>query len=349
MKKCLLVLFVIQLTFLAQGQTKEGRFISDQLYSAALENIGGEEPTRRVSVYLPPGYDKSTDKYPVVYYLHGITQSDSSLIAESKIDKLLNKAIAAGKIKPLIFVMCDQYTLYRGSFYTNSSLTGNWSDFTAGDLVNYVDQKYRTISDRESRGIAGHSMGGHGAIKLGMLFSDVFASVYALSPFVLGLEKDFGAEGEAYKQAQLIETRDTLITGYKFLNANALVAAGRAFAPNPDKPPFYANLPYTYSGDSLVVDVEVLDLWNRNLPNEMVNDYISSLKKLKAIKLDWGRDDFFTHIPITSRTFSEKLDEFGIKHVAEEYNGSHLDKIYTDDGRFMNDMLPFFNTYLEFE
>lgn len=165
--KIYLMLFVIQMTFLAHGQSQEGKFVYDQLYSTSLKNIGGEESTRSVSVYLPPGYDSSTDKYPVVYYLHGITQSDSSVINENKIDKMLNKAIAEGKIKPLIFVMCDQYTLYRGSFYTNSSLTGNWSDFTAKDLVSYVDQKFRTISNKESRGIAGHSMEGHGAIKLG--------------------------------------------------------------------------------------------------------------------------------------------------------------------------------------
>lgn len=349
MKKHLLVLFVIQMAFWAQGQSQEGKFIYNQLYSATLENKGAEETTRRVSIYLPPDYDMSNDKYPVIYYLHGITHSDSSQIATNKIDKKLDKAIATGKIRPLIFVMCDQYTLYRGSFYTNSSLTGNWADFTAKDLVSYVDQNYRTIPERESRGISGHSMGGHGALKLAMLFPNVFTSVYALSPFILGLEKDYGVEGEAFKQAQMIKSRDTLIKGYKFLNANAVVAAGRAFSPNPNKPPFYADLPYVYEGDSLIVNHKVLDLWNKNLPNEMIKDYVSQLKGLKAIKLDWGRDDFFTHIPPTSRTFSEKLEEYGINHFAEEYNGSHMDKIFTDDGRFMNDMLPFFNTYLKFE
>lgn len=349
MKKYLLVIFAIQITLLAHGQSREGKFIQDKLYSIALENKGGENPTRRVSVYFPPGYDMSADKYPVIYYLHGITQSDSSLIAENKMGKMLNKAISTGKIRPIIFVMSDQYTLYRGSIYTNSSLTGNWADFTAKDLVSYVDQKYRTIADRESRGIAGHSMGGHGAIKLGMLFPDVFSSVYALSPYVLGLEKDYGVEGEAYKQAQMIQSRDTLIIGYKYLNANAVVAIGRAFSPNADKPPFYADLPYTYEGDSLIINHKVLELWNKNLPNEMIKDYVSNLKSLKAIKLDWGRDDFFTHIPPTSRTFSGKLEDFGINHFAEEYNGSHMDKIYTEDGRFMNDMLPFFNTFLKFQ
>lgn len=343
----LFVLLTVALT--VKAQSPSGKFVYDQLYSSALENTGGEDPTRRVSVYLPPGYDRTSGKYPVIYYLHGITQSDSSLIAENRIDKILDQAIAKGKIEPVILVMCDQYTLYRGSFYTNSSLTGNWSDFTAKDLVSYIDKKYRTLSGRESRGIAGHSMGGHGAIKLGMLFPNVFSSVYALSPYVLGLEKDYGKESQAYKQAQLVGSRDTLINGYKYLNANAVVAVGRAFSPNANKPPFYADLPYTYIADSLVINSEVLDLWNKNLPNEMIKDYVSQLKSLKAIKLDWGRDDFFTHIPPTSRKFSEKLTELGIEHFAEEYNGSHLDKIYTEDGRFINDMLPFFNNCLKFK
>lgn len=352
MKKIVLLLFLIQTIFFAQAQYPSGKVVYDRLYSPALENPGGENPIRRVSVYLPPDYDKSTTNYPVIYYLHGITQRDSTLIAKRKIDKILDKAIATGTIKPVIFVMCDQYTLYRGSFYTNSTLTGNWSDFTAKDLVSYVDSKYRTIQNNESRGIAGHSMGGHGAIKLGMLFPDVFSNVYALSPYVLGLEKDYGIEGVIWKVVQNIKTREELLKGgggIPKLNINAIVAIGRAFSPNPNKTPFYADLPFSYIGDSLIVHKKVLDLWNKNLPNEMVESYADNLKKLKAIKLDWGREDFFTHIPPTSWAFSQKLKENGIKHFAEEYNGSHMDKIYTGDGRFCNDMLPFFNTYLKFE
>jgi len=337
------------MTFLTQGQNSEGHFIYYRLYSSRLENPGGEDPTRRVSVYLPAGYDETTDRYPVIYYLHGITQSDSSLIADFKIDKLMNKAIAAGKIRPLILVMCDQYTLYRGSFYTNSSLTGNWADFTAKDLVGYVDQNYRTIPNREARGIAGHSMGGSGALKLAMIFPDVFCSVYALSPYVLGLDRDYGPEGMAFKQAQEIKSRDTLITGYKYLNANAVVAAGRAFSPDLNKPPFFVDLPYTYQGDSLIINYKVLDLWKKNLPLEMAPKYVDNLKKLKAIKFDWGNNDFFTHIPPTCKALDKELNDLGIRHFAEEYTGSHIDKVYDDEGRFVNQMLPFFNTYLKFK
>ncbi len=133
------------------------------------------------------------------------------------------------------------------------------------------------------------------------------------------------------------------------MRANVVIAMGRTFSPNPDKPPFYADLPYSYKGDSLIVHEEVLELWNKNLPNQMVETYADNLKKLTAIKLDWGWDDPFTHIPPTSRRFSQKLKELGIKHFAEEYNGDHINRVYKEDGRILNDMLPFFNTYLKFE
>lgn len=349
MKKLILFLFIIQIVYIVQAQNPSGKVIVDRLYSPALENNGGENPTRRVTVYLPPGYDKTTMRYPVIYYLHGFTSSDSLNLAWFNTNKKLDQAISTGKIRPVIFVTADQHTQYRGSWYTNSTLTGNWADFTAKNLVDYMDKNYRTIPDRESRGIVGWSMGGHGAIKMGMLFPDVFSSVYAQSPAALGLVKEMGIKGNTYKRAQEIKTRKELITGYDDMLANVVVAMGRTFSPNPNKPPFYADLPYTYKGDSLIINKEVLKLWNNNLPIEMADSYYDNLKKLKALKLDWGRNEDFPHIPITCRIFSQKLENMGIEHYAEEYIGTHSNKLWTDDGRALNDMLPFFNTYLNFE
>jgi S-formylglutathione hydrolase FrmB len=346
-----LILFITCIFVAGHGlaQIPEGNVVVDYLYSELLENEMGEDPTRRVSIYLPPDYDKSSDRYPVIYYLHGFTWSDSLQIADDKFDQLLDKAIATGKIKPMIVVMPDHHTKYRGSFYTNSPLGGNWADFTAIDLVAYIDKNYRTISDNNSRGIAGHSMGGHGAIKIGMLYPDVFSSVYALSPGALGLVKDMGIKNPAYREVLDIETQEELISGWDHFYANAIVAMGRMFSPNPENPPFYADLPYVPEGERMVVDQEVLTLWQKNLPLEMINDYADNLRKLKVLKLDWGRNEEFLHIPITSKMFSLKLENLGIHHYAEEYIGTHVNKLWTDDGRALNDMLPFFDRYLVFE
>lgn len=352
MKKVLIVLIASCFALnVAVAQYTKGKVVVDHLYSALLENPGGENPTRRVTIYLPPGYDESDQRYPVIYYLHGFTWSDSLMIVGDHFDQLLDKAIATNKIRPIIVIMPDQYTLYRGSFYTNSTFTGKWADFTGKDLVAFIDKNYRTIPDKDSRGVAGHSMGGQGALKMGMLFPDVFSSVYALSPAVLdGAKGDYGILGEAYyRRINEIKSREQLITGEGTINPNAIVAMGRAYTPNQDKPPFYADLPYEYKNDSLIINYKVLNIWTHKSVIGMVDDHIEDLKKLKALKLDWGRNDQWKHIPPSCQQFSKKLENLGINHYAEEYIGTHANKLWTDDGRALNDMLPFFDTYLQFD
>lgn len=344
---CILIsLFLLQLT---SAQYPKGTLVVEQFYSQALENKGGENPTRRLTIYLPPGYENDQKRYPVLYYLHGFTWSDSMQIAGDKFDQILDRAIGTGKIKPVIVVMPNQHTLYRGSFYSNSTLTGNWADFTAIDLVKHIDDTYRTIPTKESRGIVGHSMGGSGAIKIGMMFPNVFSCVYGLSPAVLGFVKGWGPSYIGYKRAQEIQSREKLVSGYAEFDANAVVAIGRAFSPNPDLPPFYADLPYSFRNDSLIIHYQTIEKWKAHMPLEMADSYVDKLKQLRAMKLDWGRNEEFQYVVEGCRAFSEKLERLGIEHFAEEYLGKHSDKVWTEDGRALNDMLPFFDRYLRFD
>jgi pimeloyl-ACP methyl ester carboxylesterase len=303
--KCLILISILCICFGLHAQYPKGKVVIEHITSPALQNAGGENPTRRVTIYLPPDYDNTTNRYPVIYYLHGFTWSDSLQIARDHFNELLDKAIATGKIRPVIVVMPNQHTLYKGSWYTNSTLTGNWADFTAKDLVKFIDGKYRTIAANESRGITGHSMGGYGAIKIGMQFPDVFLSVYALSPGFLGYMKDFGPNSSTFKRANEIRTQEELNNpkSWNDLFANCVVAMGRTFSPNLNKPPFYADIPFTYEGAKLNVNYEILELWNKNSPIEMADDYVDNLRKLKALKLDWGRNEEVLAIPLTCQIF----------------------------------------------
>lgn len=348
MKNFLFLFLFIQTYLFAQTKLSKGKIIVERINSPSLQNTGEEETIRRVTIYLPPNYDQTTNRYPVIYFLHGFTESDSVMISPYGFDTLLDKAIISGLIRPVIVAMPNEYTLYRGSFYTNSSLTGNWADFTSKDLVRYVDEHYRTLSNKDSRGITGFSMGGGGAIKLGMLFPDVFSVVYGSSPGPLAIAEELGATGEGFRKAQNIKTREELLKDVNFM-ANALVAMGRAYSPNPSKPPFYCDLPFAYKGDSLVTDYQTLALWNKNMPFEMVDNYVGNLKKLQALKFDWGRNDEIAFIIAGCKMFSEKLENYGINHYAEEYIGTHGDKLLTNDGRELNEVLPFFDKYLKFE
>ena len=100
--------------------------------------------------------------------------------------------------------------------------------------------------------------------------------------------------------------------------------------------------------DSLIINHKILELWKKNTPMDMLDDYIDNLKQLKALKLDWGRNDPYENVSL-AKIFSKKLEDLGINHHAEIYIGDHGNKLWTDDGRVLNDLLPFFNTYLKFD
>jgi enterochelin esterase-like enzyme len=342
MKRSGLLFIIFLFTININGQDVRGKIVTRIISSTYLKNSGGENPDRKISVYLPPDYDQSAQRYPVIYYLHGFMGNDS---ISPNMKTILDMGISKKKIRPFILVISDQYTIYEGSFYTNSSLTGNWADFTAKELVAYMDKNFRTIDDKESRGIGGHSMGGYGAIKIAMLYPDVFSSVYALSPGLLAFVKEFGPNSTSYKELGNIKTHDDLKKTYY---PKVLVAVARAWSPNPLNPPFYCDLPFTYKGDSLIVNNKVLQLWNDNMPVYMVEKYADNLRKLKAIKLDWGRNDA-NRFPVQCGMFSQTLENLGINHYAEEYIGDHTNKIWTTDGRVLNELLPFFNDYLKFD
>lgn len=201
MKQVLIISFlVLCLSSLSAQDTQKGKVIVEKFLAPSLQgNGGGEDPMRRLTIYLPPGYEESKQRYPVIYYLHGFLVDDSLMMYWNHINELMDTAILSGRIHPMILVMPNSDTKFGGSFYTNSTLTGNWADYIAKDIVNFIDKKYRTIPDRNSRGLTGHSMGGNGALKIGMEYPDIFGAVYALSPAVLGWATDFSVNSPAFK------------------------------------------------------------------------------------------------------------------------------------------------------
>ena len=203
-RQILLGLVVLLSLFCAPSLlAQEGRLVREKVHGKSLEKtLTGEAADRNVSIYLPPSYDTSPVKrYPVLYLLHGITDTDETWTKPwakddpwSSLPGVMNRGIAEKRFGEIIVVMPDEKTNWGGSFYTNSVVTGNWEDFTVRDLVSYIDGKYRTLARTSSRGIAGHSMGGYGAIKLGMKYPEVYSVVYGINPAVLGWGQDLSPE-----------------------------------------------------------------------------------------------------------------------------------------------------------
>lgn len=128
-------------------------------------------------IYLPPGYDASTKRYPVVYWFHGAYGRPYSA---TPVVKRLDAAIRAGEAPEMIVVSCIDPTGL--SMWTNSK-DGRlpMETILTEELIPHIDDSYRTISDRSGRGIEGFSMGGYGSAYLGMKYHELFSSVSILA------------------------------------------------------------------------------------------------------------------------------------------------------------------------
>src|SRR5262249_2443927 len=131
-----------------------------------------------VGVYLPAEYATSKERYPVLYFLHGLYYSAHRYWEERRTNRTIDELVNDGKIGPMLVACVDG----KNSMWVNSiDGKAKWGDFVATELVQAVDAKYRTIADRGSRGINGDSMGGYGALNVAFKHPDVFGSVSAHS------------------------------------------------------------------------------------------------------------------------------------------------------------------------
>ena len=347
--RLLLFLFLLLATLAparAQPAPPAGRVVVTYLDSKLLRgNPGGENPRRRVSVYLPAGYDAhASQRYPVVYYLHGFTWSDSLIFNQDGMTALLDQAIAEHQIRPFIMVVPNEKTRFGGSMYTNSATNGPWADFTARELVTFIDKNFRTLARPGSRGLAGHSMGGGGTLRLALAYPGTWAAAYALSPAFIGPDPSY-LPGAGVALALRASSAAQVQADFSAL---ATVALARAFSPDPAARPFGADLPGALGADSLARRDAVLARWLAAMPLATLPARAGSLRQLRALAFDWGAQDEFRHIPVTCRQFSSLLTVLGLPHSAEEYQGTHGSRIMSRTGRVYQQVLPFFDKHLDF-
>jgi S-formylglutathione hydrolase FrmB len=235
--------------------------------------------------------------------------------------------------KEIILVMPNAYTVYQGSMYSNSAATGDWEAYITRDLVEYIDSHYRTIPDRDSRGLAGHSMGGYGTIRIAMKSPGVFSSIYVLSGCCLTAALNPGP-GQA--QAEAIHSQAEAAKAGR--GAVTTLAEAAAWSPNPKNSPLFFDLP-TKDGQP---QPAVLARWAANAPLAMVDQYVPNLRKLHAIAIDVGDKD---GLAASNRQLSEILTRYDIRNSFELYDGDHTNRIASRVGA---KVLPFFSENLAF-
>jgi enterochelin esterase-like enzyme len=308
-----------------------------KIHGRSLEgNLEGNAVDRDALVLLPPSYDSApTRRYPTVYALHGYTIGAEQWSKEIHVPQTIEGAFAKGA-RELIVVLPDSKTLHLGSMYSNSATTGNFEDYVAHDVVAYMDSHYRTIPDRSSRGLVGHSMGGYGAARIGMKHSEVFGSLYIMSPCCLS-PRDAAVpfNGSGYEALAAVKTAADLEKLPFGLRAQ--LAVGAAWSPNPKNPPLYMDLPV---GEN---EKMVLAKWAANAPLAFIDQYIGNLREYRAIAMDVGDQD---ELRVDTGKLHALLESYGIANRFEIYSGTHTSAVAF---RFQNYVIPFFSENLSFE
>jgi len=336
----LIIVFYGLVSFALQAQSgTKGRI---KVYSHALEgNLINDPAERDVTVYLPPSYPVSPQRhYPVVYMLHGFTDNDSQWFGWEdhwiNLHQVIDSSLTEGKTKEMIVVMPNAYNRFKGSMYSSSPTIGDWETFITKELVDYIDSLYRTIPKPQSRGLAGHSMGGYGTIRLGMKYPEVYSVIYILSACCM--EGIVSSNPEVMKSYEAISSLVQLEDAPFGVMAN--LASAAAWAPNPENPPFYLDLPY--ENGEIRQDIASKFAANRILYT--IEQYIPNLKKLKAIAMDAGQQD--VGISNSTRKLHDLLSKYDIHHMYESYQGNHTSHI---GERIRTRTLPFFSKHLTFE
>ena len=303
------------------------------LHSPAVEgNLEGNSAERTALVVTPPGYDENPGKrYPVVYFLHGYWATPQMYQDMAKFEEAVDGAAAQGN--DVILVMPDGHSKLKGGFYSSSPTVGDYETFVAQDLVSWVDGNYRTIANRESRGLAGHSMGGYGTIRVAMKHPGVFSSIYMMSACCLD-PMQMTAE-----QAKNIEamTEDEIAAAQ--FNQLAAVSTLATWSPDPTDDGFLKV--YTGLKEDGTIDPLVNQRLAANSPLVILPQYVPALNGLEAFAIDIGDKDFLLQ---GNRAFMAELDRFAVKYDFELYEGDHGNRIAE---RIRTDVLPFFAQHLD--
>jgi S-formylglutathione hydrolase FrmB len=318
-----------------------GQVVLERFESAVLAgNAPGDSAVRTVPVYLPPSYASSPERrYPVAYVLSGFTGRGRMLINDNPWSPGLHDrfdALIARGCAEMILVMPDCFTRFGGSQYINSGALGRYEDHVIGELVPFIDARYRTRPGPSSRGVMGKSSGGYGALVLAMRHSDVFGALACHSG---DLYFDYCYRGDVPKFCSRIQEAGGLGPWMERFEAKPnpggddihvlnILGMAASYSPNPDARPFGFDLPCDLETGAFREDV-----WRRWLehdPLRLLEDHQEALRSLKLLHVDCGTRDEF-HLHHGARMFSRRLKALGIAHDHEEFDDGHMNISYRYD------------------
>lgn len=279
---------------------------------------------RDYAIYWPEGYDPAgEDRYPVVYFLHGAIFGYPIYWTYFGMKASLDTLIASGQIEPVIMVTPDGLIgRYAGSYWTNSELYGPFEDFVVDDLVAHVDSTYRTMPTRAFRSIQGLSMGGYGAMKLGLKHPETYRALASHS----GANELFV---DLEMRRPLILAEYTAGPPYAFHPDSGsfsllMFSQAGAYSPDTTNAPWFVDLPLDEWGEIIP---SVMGRWLQNNPAHLASQlppYPWPPESDLDIFFDCGTLDE-NQLYYGNCALADSLDALGIDYTFQSFVGGHSD------------------------
>jgi Putative esterase len=283
------------------GRLEEHVIISDALQG----NVLGDPHRRPLWVYVPPGYDDDTEvRYPAVFVIQGLT----------------------GQLD----MWRDCWTSLGGSQFLDSPGTGRYLTYLCDEVVPWVDERYRTMPDRDHRGIQGKSSGGYGAMVVPMLREDLFGGLAThagdalfeacyLPEFrrsVRALRDEYDGSYEGFwkdfrsRPAMSKESDDHLLNDW---------CMAACYSAEEDGTP---RIPFDPATGELIP--EVWERWLALDPVRMVPSHTGALRSMRAIYIDAGKkDEYF--LDLGAEAYRRALEGIGVTDVFFElFDATHV-------------------------
>ena len=312
-----------------------GRVDELEIESEVLRGNALSDPhVRPLWVYVPPGYDDDPQRrFPCVYVIQGLTGQldmwrNREAFRPSYLENI-DELFGSGEAPSALVAFVDCWTSLGGSQFLNSPATGRYQDFLCDEVVAFVDGRYRTIPDRDHRGIQGKSSGGYGALVTPMLRADVFSALAShagdalfeacylpeFAKSVRALREKYGGSYDRFwedfraRPAFSKEEDDVLLNDWCMAACYSADDDGTV------------RLPFEVATGRLIDEV-----WRRWLdkdPVRMVPRFADQLRSMRAIWLDGGtRDEWF--LDNGAVAVSKELEAIGVEHTLELFDAGHM-------------------------
>jgi len=313
----------------------KGRFDEHTLESRALQgNALGDPHVRPLWVSTPPAYDDSDRRYPSVYAIQGLTGQLDMWRNRSpfrrNFPELADDLFAREEAPPVIVVWVDCWTSLGGSQFLDSPGTGNYLTYLCDEIVPFVDERYRTIADRDHRGIQGKSSGGYGAMVVPMLRPDLWGGLATHAGDAL-FEACYLPEFRESVRALRDDYEGSFVTFWKDFRSRPALSKtsdghllndwcmAACYSADPDGT---VRLPFDTATGELIP--EVWERWLALDPVRMAPEHADTLRSMRAIYIDAGKkDEYF--LDLGAEAFRRELEAIGVTDVFFElFEGTHM-------------------------